>query len=188
MSNVEILRHPTEEDWGLAKRAALCTIGKKRVLTMPNDEWKHKILRARHSPIRVLMYAIFIDPLPSWVATHFVRHVHMQPFVQTQRNDRQSNYDRRGARQDEPVMEMLWTDAEELMTVANKRLCGQASEETRAQMRDICEAVIETNPEMGPFLVPFCMEYGCHEFESCSNPRKYLPRNGPHYREGDDVE
>ena len=84
MSNVEILRHPTEEDWGLAKRAALCTIGKKRVLTMPNDEWKHKILRARHSPIRVLMYAIFIDPLPSWVATHFVRHVHMQPFVQTQ--------------------------------------------------------------------------------------------------------
>lgn len=177
MSNVEIIRHPTDEDWELCKLAALNTIGKTKVVNLPDDEWKYKILRARHSTIRTLMFMVRINPLPSWVATHFARHKHLEPFVQTQRNDRQSNYDRNKAPQDAPVSEMLWMNAEELMVLANKRLCGCAAEETREVMRDICEAVIEVNPEFAPFLVPFCVEYGCHEFDMCGDAAKYMPRN-----------
>ena len=175
---VEIIVHPTDEDWRLCKLAALNTVGKTAVRTMPDDEWKHKMLRARHSPIRTLMFMIRVNPVESWVATHFARHVHLTPFIQTQRNDRQDAYDRRKAPQDAPVSMMLWLNAEELMTVANKRLCGCASPETRAVARDICAAVIEVNPEFSPFLVPFCLEYGCHEFDPCGDATSYLPRNG----------
>ena len=175
---VEVIRHPTDEDWELCKLAALTTVGKRRALTVPSDEWKHRMLRARHSPIRTLMFAIRIDPIPSWMATHYARHKHLEPFVTTQRNDRQDAYDRNSARQDAPVTEMLWLNAEELMTLANKRLCGCCDEDTRRQTREICEAVIEVSPEFGPFLVPFCMEYGCHEFSPCGDAGRYLPREG----------
>ena len=173
--NVEILRHPTEEDWALCKLAALNTVGKTRAVTMPGDEWKRKMLEARHSPIRVLMFMVRVNPVESWVATHFARHVHLTPFIQTQRNDRQDAYDRNKAPQDSPVSMMLWLNAEELMTVANKRLCGCAAPETREVTRDICESVIEVNPEFAPFLVPACHAYGCHEFSPCGNPDAYLP-------------
>ena len=173
--NVEILKHPTEDDWELCKLAALNTIGKTKVVKLPDDEWKHRILRARHSPIRSLEFMIRVNPLESYIATHFARHVHATPFIQSQRNDRQDKYDRRKAPQDSPVSMMLLVNAEELMTMANKRLCGCAADETREVMRDICRAVIEVNPEFKPFLVPFCMEYGCHEFYPCYNAEKYLP-------------
>lgn len=172
---VEVLRHPTDEDWELCKLCALNTIGKRRVVTPPDAEWKRKMLMARHSPIRELRFVFRIDPIPSWVATHFARHVHAQPYVSTQRNDRQTAYDRTKAPQDAPVSLILSVNAEELMTMANKRLCGCASDETRAFMRDMCRAAIATNPEFGPFLVPFCMQYGCHEFEPCGTADKYLP-------------
>ena len=172
---VEILRHPTDEDWMLCKLAALTTVGKREVMTSPDDEWKHKMLRARHSPIRTLMFAIRFDTVPSWVATHYARHKHLEPYVGTQRNDRQSMYDRNEAPQNAPVLEMLWLNAEELMTVANKRLCGCAAEETRKSCQELCRAVIEVNPEFEPFLVPFCMEYGCHEFRPCGDAERYLP-------------
>lgn len=175
--SVEVLRHPTDEDWELCKLAALNTVGKTRATRMPDEEWKRRMLEARHSPIRVLMFMIRVNPIESWVATHFARHVHLTPFIQSQRNDRQSDYDRRDAPQSSPVSMMLWLNAEELMTVANKRLCGCASPETRAVARDICEAVIRVNPEFAPFLVPSCRMYGCHEFSPCHDSMAYLPRN-----------
>lgn len=177
MCKVEVLRHPTDDDWERCKLLALNTIGKRRVLNEPDDEWKHKMLRARHSPIRTLQFTIRITGLKTWVATHLVRHKHLEPYVTSQRNDRQSRYDRNSAPQDAPVTMVIDLNAEELMTVANKRLCGMAARETREVVRDVCEAVIEVNPEFAPFLVPFCMEYLCHEFDPCGRSTEFLPRN-----------
>lgn len=69
---VEILKHPTKEDWALCKQFALNTMGKNMV-TLPTDEWKVKILEAEHSPIRVLNFVIKME-IPSWVSVHYVRH------------------------------------------------------------------------------------------------------------------
>ena len=166
---VELIKHPSAEDWILCKQCALVTIG-KYTDKEPNQEWKHKILEARHSPIRELKFVFSIADVPSYVATHLVRHVHAQPYVKSQRNDRQSDYDRRKAPQDAPV-NMLWSmNAEELMVISNKRLCMQASEETREVVRRMCTEVLKVCPEFKGLLVPMCTYHGgvCHEMFPCN--------------------
>ena len=52
---VEILRFPTDTDWLRCKKLALGTVGKNTDIP-PTDEWKKKILKSEHSPIRTLMF------------------------------------------------------------------------------------------------------------------------------------
>ena len=164
---VELLRYPTNEDWMEVKRRALVTVGKKPI-NSPNLEWKMKILRARHSPIRYLQFSFFLE-VPYWVSVHLCRHTHAQPYVKSQRNDRQSEYDRNDAPQDQMVS-MIWDmNAEELITIANKRLCRQASKETREVVWAMCDQVSVHCPEFDLELVPMCSREGgvCHEMYSC---------------------
>lgn len=55
MIKVELNEFPTDNDWLEVKKRALVTIGKK-VKDAPTEEWKRKILEARHSPIRRLFF------------------------------------------------------------------------------------------------------------------------------------
>lgn len=164
---VHIIKSPTEQDWMEVKRRALVTVGKNPV-TPPDDEWKHKILKARHSPIRYLQFSFYLEDIPSYVSVHLVRHVHSQPYVKSQRNDRQSDYDRTKAPQDTPV-NMIWDmNAEELMTISNKRLCRLADPVTRSVVQKMCDEVLRVNPEFKDFLVPNCQYLGeCKEMFSC---------------------
>ena len=164
---VKLLKAPSETDWLLVKRAALETVGKE-VRTMPTDEWKRAILKARHSPIRLLPFVFELRGIPYWVSVHLARHVHATPFVRSQRNDRQDAYDRNAARQDAPV-DMMWAmNAEELCVIANKRLCNLAAKETRDVVKQIREMVIVCCPEFKDVLVPACEYNGqCHEMKPC---------------------
>ncbi len=162
-------RYPTEEDWIECKRRAIWTMGMTQVITKPSLQWKEKMLKARHSPIRCLQFSFDLIEVPYWVTVHLVRHVHAQPYVSSQRNDRQDKYDRNGAPQNAPV-NMIWDmNAEELMVIANKRLCRKTAPETREVIRKICDTVIEYCPEFGTVLVPMCMYAGCHEIERCGD-------------------
>ena len=158
---------PSDEDWLAVKERAFATIGKD-AKKLPDSKWKHEILEARHSPIRRLRYSFRFENIPSWVSVHLVRHVHAQPYVQTQRNDRQSGFDRRKAPQDTPL-KMIWDmNAEELMVIANKRLCGQASFETRMVVKAMCELAEKHTSELQGLLVPMCLyQNGCHEMRPC---------------------
>lgn len=171
---VELLSHPTDHDWMEVKRRALVTVGKKPV-TEPDMEWKKQILQARHSPIRRLWFSFYLE-IPYWVSVHLVRHnIGCQPYVKSQRNDRQSDYDRTKAPQDQQVC-MIWDiNAEELMTIANKRLCNQASEETQKVVRQMCSLVLGTNPEFFFCLVPACVRQGgiCYEMKPCGKGEKH---------------
>ena len=161
---ITLLEYPTGKDWVEVKRRALVTIGKKPV-TPPTEEWKRSILSARHSPIRYLRFSFLLEGVPSWVSVHLVRHVHAQPYVKSQRNDRQNEYDRNKAPQDTPV-NMIWDiNAEELMVIANKRLCSMAAKETRETVRKMCQLVLDKCPEFDGLLVPMCEYNGgiCHE-------------------------
>ncbi|MBQ5588003.1 MAG: FAD-dependent thymidylate synthase [Selenomonadales bacterium] len=65
---------------------------------------------------------------------------------------------------------MIWDmNAEELMTIANKRLCGTASAETREAVQAMCDLVIAKHPEFEGLLVPNCVYHGgvCHEMQPC---------------------
>ena len=165
---ITLLEYPAFNEWYEVKRRALVTVG-KHDFEAPDDKWRHNILNARHSPIRKLNFSFLIEDIPSWVSVHLCRHIHAQPYVKSQRNDRQSEYDRNEARQDAPVC-MIWDmNAEELMVIANKRLCKQASEETRNVVKAMCAVVKEKCPEFKPFLVPMCEYHGgmCHEMKPC---------------------
>lgn len=162
------IKYPSLIDWMEVKRRALVTVGFKPA-TVPSLEWKKGILEARHSPIRYLRFSFLIEDLPYWVSVHLCRHVHAQPYVRSQRNDRQDEYDRGKAPQDAPV-NMIWDmNAEELMVIANKRLCGKASPETREVVEEMCRQVEAVCPEFKGLLCPMCEYQGsiCHEMQSC---------------------
>lgn len=164
---VILLRHPTEEDWMECKRRALVTMGKD-VKNPPDDIWKEKMLRSRHSPIRYLQFSFYLKDIPYFSSVHLCRHVHLIPYVKSQRNDRQSEYDRTKAPQDSPVNMIIDCNAEEFMTVCNKRLCYKADKVTRMIVQMMCDCIAESNPEFIPFMVPNCQWLkGCPEFEPC---------------------
>ena len=165
---IEILRSPTQQDWERCKMLALNTAGKKYVGTRVTQEWKDKMLKARHSPIRTLMFTIRMT-VPYYVSTHFVRHkIGVEHYVQSQRNDRQSNYDRELAPQNAMVCHVMDINAEQLMFMANRRLCGMADKTTRYVMAMICQAVESSNSEFIGHFKSMC-EYlhECPEFKSC---------------------
>lgn len=172
--DVQLLKYPTEEDWSWVKTCTLNTVGKKSI-TSPTLEWKEKLLLAEHSPIRELWFGIKMT-IPYWVSVHFVRHhIGVNHYVQTQRNDRQDKYDRTEAPQGEYVQHIMSVNGAELVQMAHKRLCGQASKETQEVMKKIVDEVIKTNPEFTRVLVPLC-EYRngvCTEFYSCGRNKKY---------------
>ena len=63
---------------------------------------------------------------------------------------------------------MIWDmNAEELMVIANKRLCQQAAPETREVVRAMCGEVLDKAPEFADTLVPMCKYGKCHEMYPC---------------------
>lgn len=171
---VEILKHPTEEDWMWCKTCTLNTVGKVST-KLPTDEWKVKLIQAEHSPLRELWFGIRMT-IPSYVSVHFVRHhIGVNHYVQSQRNDRQDNYDRAKAPQDAMVSHIMSVNAQELVFMAHKRLCGQADPYTRRVMQEIVKQVIMTNPEFNDVLVPLCGYRNgvCTEFNCCGINKKY---------------
>ena len=165
---IRLVRIPSEEDMMLCKMCAFATIGKDTNV-LPTHEWLNLIMDARHSPIRELHFAFMFEGLPSYIASHLARHIHARPYIQTQRNDRQCNYDRRKAPQDAPVR-MIWCmEGEEIQIIANKRLCMLADPATRAVVNAMCGLVEEHAPYCKGLLVPMCEYNGgiCHEYRPC---------------------
>ena len=172
---ITLLDAPTRQTWLDVKRRALITVGKHPV-SPPDSAWISGMLEARHSPIRYAVYSFELSGIPSNTATHFCRHVHAQPYVSTLRRDRMPDFDGDAAPRCTPVDMILDVNAEELMVMANKRLCLQAAEVTREIMRGMAKLAGEATPEIAPFLVPMCAYHGgvCHEMNGCGR--------SPHYR------
>lgn len=165
---VEILRYPLKEDWERCKALALNTAGKRFAGGEVTEAWRKKMLKAKHSPIRTLVFTIKMT-IPYFVSNHFVRHkIGVEHYVQSQRNDRQSLYDREIAPQSAMVEHIMEVNAEQLMFMANRRLCSKADQTTRYVMTLICNEVEKTNPEFIGSLKPMCETlHECPEFVTC---------------------
>lgn len=166
--SVELLRYPKEEDLLWVKTCTLNTVGKKAV-NAPDVFWLEKLVKAEHSPIRELWFGYRLH-IPYWISVHFVRHhIGVNHYVQSQRNDRQHNYDRTQAPQGEFVDHIMSVNAAELIFMAHKRLCYLASAETRETMEKIVEETVKVAPYMEPVLVPLCKYRGntCTEMHPC---------------------
>lgn len=172
---VELLRYPTDKDWEWVKTCTLNTVGKKMV-NAPTEEWKVKLIESEHSPLAELWFGFRLE-IPYWVSVHFVRHkIGINHYVQSQRNDRQSKYDRNTAPQNEIVSHVISVNALELVYMAHKRLCNQASKETRAVMKMMCDEVIKVCPEFKSVLVPLCVYRNgkCTEFYPCGRKETFV--------------
>lgn len=166
--NVSLIYKPGSSELELVKAAMRVTMHKDSKGEI-SSETLHKLLEARHSPIRVLNFAFRFESIPSNTATHLCRHVHAVPFVSSLRNDRQDVMDGDAARRDTPVDMILYVNAEELMVIANKRLCMKAAAKTREAVKRICELAEDAMPELHGLLVPMCEYCGgvCHEVQPC---------------------
>lgn len=155
-------------DWDLVYTVALATERKTVIGKMPSEEWKRKMVRAPHSPIRALQFLIQFE-CPYFVQNHLVRHHEgVQWFVGSQRNDRQHEYDRNAARQDTPVMVTCIINAEALMFISRRRLCSKASPETRAAWQAVVDEIAKVDPVVASCCVPECVYRGfCPEFKTC---------------------
>lgn len=165
---IEIYRKPEDADWQRCYFLAVGTEGKE-IDRVPGMAWRNRILRAEHSPVRTLLWTICMKEIPSYVSVHFTRHkIGVEHYVKSQRNDRQTVYDRCAARQDAPVNHILDINAQALIAMARKRLCFKADPVTQDIMRKIVDAVIAAGPEMEPFLVRQCEYTGrCDEMKPC---------------------
>lgn len=144
------------------------TVNKKELDKEPSDEFKKKILKAEHSPIRGLIYCFKITGLKSWVATHFARHhVGIEKWIRTQRSDR-TGINRDELPQGAEVEMEIEANAQALINIARKRLCNQASPETREVMEAMKEEVSKRDEFLSRVMVRECIYRGfCPEINPC---------------------
>lgn len=154
--------------WEEVANRARTTVSKGELGKEPSDKFKKKILMAEHSPIRGLIYCFKISNLKSWVATHFVRHhVGVEKWVSTQRTDR-TGINRDELSQGEEVTMELEANAQALMNMSRKRLCSQASPETRQVMQEMKNEVSKKDSIVAKAMVKECIYRGfCPEMNGC---------------------
>lgn len=154
--------------WSLALDMARVTVGKKPLHKEPSDEWKKKMLRAEHSPIRCVQYLITCTDVPYWVVMHLVRHHQgIEKFVCTQRSDRTGN-DRHSLPQDALINCSFICNAQALINISRVRLCAKAAKETRQLVEMIKSAIAEIDSITSKYMVKNCIYRGfCPESESC---------------------
>lgn len=135
----------------------------------PSINWKKKIIKAEHSPLRCLMFNIDFYDIPYYVSVHLVRHVHAQPFVSSSRPDVNSkNIPREIQKKTDPVNMRLFLNAQEIINISKVRLCSKAEFKTRIIWRKVITELKKIEPELANACVPSCFYRGfCPEIESC---------------------
>ena len=166
--------------WREVANAARTTIGESIGYTDVASNWKRRMLLAEHSPIRKLVVNWKWYNLKSWVSVHFVRHKYgIEHFVQSQRPDRKGP-NRDDAPQSTLINHECEANAQAIINISRKRLCGQAMPETKDAWDEFLSALEVVEPELVRASVPECVYRGwCYEYNSCgfhltSHYRKWL--------------
>ena len=166
-----------DNDWINIKNKCRTTVGKEYTENIPTSEFKWRLLKSEHSPIRLLTVDWSWPSIKSWVATHFSRHK-WECFISTRRSDR-TGVDRSTLSQDELVQFDGFANAQNLIDTARKRLCFCASTETRQRMEDLKIKITDREKELGNVLVPNCVyRAGCPEFETCGYWKSFQIKHG----------
>lgn len=153
-------------DWQEVVDDCRATVGKDSLGKEPGEDFKQKILIAEHSPIRDIIVKWRWADMPHWVTVHWVRHK-WECFVRTQRSDR-TGIPRDKLPQDEPQTFTGEANTQHLIDTWRKRLCRQASKETREYAEDFKVVLRRNAPEISDVLVPNCVyRGGCPELKTC---------------------
>ena len=155
-------------NWRDVADAARTTINLEVGEGEPSSNWKRKMLLCEHSPIRKLHIAWKWTNIMYWVSVHFVRHKFgIEHWVRTQRTDR-TGVQRGDLSQSTMVEHESEADAQAVINISRRRLCNQASPETRDAWKAFLLRLAEKEPELTSVCVPDCIYRGwCYEYRSC---------------------
>lgn len=170
MNKTDIIK--IKGDWDEVASDCRSTVGKPPLGHEPSTDFKRRILIAEHSPIRDISVKWKWIEIPSWVATHWTRHK-WECFVKSQRTDR-TGIDRTKLPQDAPVDFTGEANVQHLIDTMRKRLCRQASPETRRYAEDLKRALHDLQPEVSDALCPNCVyRCGCPEISPCMGEKRW---------------
>lgn len=154
-------------DWEEVVNDCRVTVAKPPLGKEPSDKFKRDILISEHDPIRDIEIKFRWRNIPYWIAMHWKTHI-WRSRTNTQRNDRQTSYDRRKAPQDALVDFVGDPNVQHLIDSWRKRLCRMAAPETREYAEDFKIVVHDPEPQISDVLVPNCVyRCGCPEPNGC---------------------
>ena len=154
-------------DWEEVVNDCRATVGKNELGKEPSAAFKRAILIAEHSPIRDISIKWIWRRIKSWIATHWVRHK-WECFVRSQRDDR-TGIPRDKLPQDAIVSFTGEANTQNLIDTERKRLCFEASPETRKYGEDLKLAIHDIDSYIADVLVPNCIyRCGCPEMGDCT--------------------
>lgn len=144
------------------------------------EKWR-RWLYAEESQIRTFTLRADFYYVPYWVHVHLIRHhignlvFPFEPFVRSQRPDNYNpvDYDRGSARQDALIDMPLFTNPQALINMARKRLCHNASKETREAVELLKSVVSASDNEyiaaIADVMLPDCEYRGniCYSTRPC---------------------
>ena len=158
-----------ETGWKRALNAARRTIGNEPIDKEPSREFKLRSLYAEHSHIKLVEYLVAFKDLKQWIGVHLLRHPFILPFIHSQRDDRRANPVPRdqmpqGSLNDQDFV----INAQAMINMSRKRLCGCASKETREAWQLVKAEMEKVDPEMAQVMVRQCVYRGfCPEMKCC---------------------
>lgn len=138
--------------------------------------WRKMLVSAGgvpHSPIRAVMYRVFVHDVKTWTTVHYVRHhVGFTPWVKSQREDGKHKSIPRDKKPQGELIDMMFDlNANALINIGKARLCLKASNETRELMSLLKIQMFkgdEYDQELASLLQPPCEWYDrCFEIEPC---------------------
>lgn len=155
-----------QDMWQVIKDCTMTTISKDTGV-YPPPQWKRKLIRCKHSPLRAGRVIIKLYNIPSYVATHLVRHhIGVEKFVSTRRTDR--GYSDQVIDRNSPVDMVMDLNFEAILNISKKRLCACADAQTIKVWRLVLETIRPYESELIDMCVPECIASGyCPEFKSC---------------------
>lgn len=154
-------------DWEEVVNDCRMTVSKGELGHEPSKAFKKAILISEHDPIRDIEVKFRWPNIKYWIAMHWKTHI-WRSRTNTQRNDRQDDYDRDEEPQKHPVEFVGDANAQHLIDTMRKRLCFMASSETRQYAEDLKETLRQVEPELSDVLVPNCIyRCGCPENGEC---------------------
>lgn len=155
--------------WKEVLNAARFTQRKPEVDHEPSDEFKQKMIKAEHSPLRCLQFTIDFYDIPYYASVHLCRHVHAQPFVSTSRPDINGQMKPRDEqKKSDPVNMRLLVNAQEIINISRVRLCNKAEQTTRMLWMEVLRELVKIEPFLANACVPNCLYRGfCPEIKPC---------------------
>lgn len=175
-NNIKVTIEKFDVDWKLIKNLCRSTFGMDKSDKEPSQEWKRKLLVARHSPIRQSNIVLKIEGISYSSSVHICRHHQgIEKFVTTSREDR-TGIDRSTRKQTDPVTMYISMNIEALLNISQKRLCNQASKETR----EVWQMVVNEVSKYDDDIAWACCPEGIHQascpesFGNCDSCVKFL--------------